>query len=113
MPRLSDSMEEGTVLTWNVAVGDSVEVGQEIAEIETDKANMGFEVDVAGTVLEILVQENETAPVGATIAVIGDPDAAGRSATSAGPVADGGTAAPDAGAPAGAPVASNGAGSTA
>jgi len=87
MPRLSDSMEEGTILTWHVAVGDAVSVGQEIAEIETDKANMAYEADVAGTVLEIVVQENETAAVGATIAVIGDPDAERQAATSAGPVA--------------------------
>ncbi len=91
MPRLSDSMEEGTILTWNVAVGDEVEVGQEIAEIETDKANMGYESDVAGTVLEILVPEGETAAVGAIIAVIGEPDAERQSARPAGPVADGDT----------------------
>ena len=74
MPRLSDSMEEGTILSWNVAVGDTVAVGQEIAEIETDKANMAYEADVAGTVLEIVVAENESAEVGAVIARIGDPD---------------------------------------
>ena len=77
MPRLSDSMEEGTVLNWLKKVGDEVVVGEELVEIETDKANMGYEADVAGTLLEILVQENETAPVGAVIARIGDPQAAG------------------------------------
>ncbi|HYC81233.1 MAG TPA: dihydrolipoamide acetyltransferase family protein [Solirubrobacterales bacterium] len=76
MPRLSDSMEEGTILTWLKQVGDEVAVGEEIAEIETDKANMAYEADVAGTLLEILVAEGETAPVGATIARVGDPDAA-------------------------------------
>jgi len=75
MPRLSDSMEEGTVLTWIKQVGDAVAVGEEIAEIETDKANMAFESDVAGTLLEIVVDEGETAAVGATIALIGDPGA--------------------------------------
>jgi pyruvate dehydrogenase E2 component (dihydrolipoamide acetyltransferase) len=75
MPRLSDSMEEGTVLNWLKQVGDEVAIGEELVEIETDKANMGYEADVAGTLLEILVQENETAPVGALIARIGDPDA--------------------------------------
>jgi pyruvate dehydrogenase E2 component (dihydrolipoamide acetyltransferase) len=75
MPRLSDSMEEGTVLNWLKKVGDEVVVGEELVEIETDKANMGYEADVAGTLLEILVGENETAPVGAVIARIGDPGA--------------------------------------
>ncbi len=75
MPRLSDSMEEGTVLRWMKQVGDTVALGEEIAEIETDKANMGFESDLAGTVLEIVVAEGESAPVGAVIARIGDPDA--------------------------------------
>jgi pyruvate dehydrogenase E2 component (dihydrolipoamide acetyltransferase) len=77
MPRLSDSMEEGTVLRWVKQVGDEVAVGEELVEIETDKANMGYEADVAGTLLEILVGENESAPVGAVIARVGDPQAAG------------------------------------
>src|ERR1700742_4775755 len=76
MPRLSDSMEEGTILTWMKQVGDDVAVGEEIAEIETDKANMAYEADVAGTLLEIVVAEGETAAVGAVIARVGDPDAA-------------------------------------
>src|SRR6201987_1489193 len=77
MPRLSDSMEEGTILRWIKQVGEEVAVGEELVEIETDKANMGYEADVAGTLLEIVVGENETAPVGAVIARIGDPQAAG------------------------------------
>ncbi|MCW2980947.1 MAG: Dihydrolipoamide acetyltransferase component of pyruvate dehydrogenase complex [Solirubrobacterales bacterium] len=89
MPRLSDSMEEGTVLNWLKQVGDEVALGEELVEIETDKANMGYEADVAGTLLEILVQENETAPVGAVIARIGDKDAVLLSAEAAGPVAAG------------------------
>src|SRR6059058_3758747 len=76
MPRLSDSMEEGTILAWLKQVGDEVAVGEEIAEIETDKANMAYEADVAGTLLEIVVAEGETAEVGAVIARVGDPDAA-------------------------------------
>jgi pyruvate dehydrogenase E2 component (dihydrolipoamide acetyltransferase) len=75
MPRLSDSMEEGTVLKWIKQIGDEVAIGEELVEIETDKANMGYEADVAGTLLEILIAENESAPVGAIIARIGDPDA--------------------------------------
>jgi pyruvate dehydrogenase E2 component (dihydrolipoamide acetyltransferase) len=89
MPRLSDSMEEGTVLNWLKQVGDEVAVGEELVEIETDKANMGYEADVAGTLLEIVVQENETAPVGAVIARIGDKDAQVPTAEAAGPVTAG------------------------
>jgi len=93
MPRLSDSMEEGTVLNWLKQVGDEVAVGEELVEIETDKANMGYEADVAGTLLEILVGENETAPVGAIIARIGDAGARlpvqGSGVAAAGPVAAG------------------------
>ena len=54
MPRLSDSMEEGVVLKWLKQVGDEVAVGDELVEIETDKANMAYEADVAGTLTEIL-----------------------------------------------------------
>jgi pyruvate dehydrogenase E2 component (dihydrolipoamide acetyltransferase) len=89
MPRLSDSMEEGTVLNWLKKVGDEVVVGEELVEIETDKANMGYEADVAGTLLEILVGENETAPVGAVIARIGDKDAVLPAAAPAGPATAG------------------------
>src|SRR4051794_36906300 len=72
MPRLSDSMEEGTILKWLVSEGDEVERGQEIAEIETDKANMMFESDTAGTVVEIVVSEGDTVPLGEGIARIGE-----------------------------------------
>jgi pyruvate dehydrogenase E2 component (dihydrolipoamide acetyltransferase) len=89
MPRLSDSMEEGTVLNWLKQVGDEVAVGEELVEIETDKANMGYEADVAGTLLEIVVEENETAPVGAVIARIGDKDAELPAPQTAGPVTAG------------------------
>ena len=72
MPRLSDSMEEGTVLRWLKSVGDEVGVGEELVEIETDKANMVYESDLAGTVVEILAQEGDTLPVGDPIARVGD-----------------------------------------
>jgi pyruvate dehydrogenase E2 component (dihydrolipoamide acetyltransferase) len=72
MPRLSDSMEEGTVLRWLKGVGDEVAVGDELVEIETDKANMVYESDLAGTITEILAQEGDTLPVGDTIARVGD-----------------------------------------
>jgi pyruvate dehydrogenase E2 component (dihydrolipoyllysine-residue acetyltransferase) len=72
MPRLSDSMEEGTVLQWLKAVGDEISVGDELVEIETDKANMAYEADVEGMLTEILVQEGETVPIGTPIARVGE-----------------------------------------
>ena len=71
MPRLSDSMEEGTVLAWMKSVGDEVAVGDELVEIETDKANMVYESDVAGTLTEILAEEGATLPIGEVIARVG------------------------------------------
>ena len=72
MPRLSDSMEEGTILTWLKQVGDEIAVGDEIVEIETDKANMAYESDVAGTLTEILAEEGATLAIGTPIARVGD-----------------------------------------
>jgi pyruvate dehydrogenase E2 component (dihydrolipoamide acetyltransferase) len=71
MPRLSDTMEEGTILSWLVADGETVKRGQELVEIETDKANMTYESDQEG-VLETIATEGETLPVGAPIARVGD-----------------------------------------
>jgi pyruvate dehydrogenase E2 component (dihydrolipoamide acetyltransferase) len=70
MPRLSDSMEEGTILKWLKAEGDDVARGDELVEIETDKATMTYEADTAGT-LAIVAQEGETLPIGQLIARIG------------------------------------------
>ena len=75
MPRLSDSMEEGTVLRWLKAVGDDVAVGEDLVEIETDKANMVYESDTAGVIVEIVAAEGQTLPVGAPIARVGSGDA--------------------------------------
>src|SRR5215207_348795 len=71
MPRLSDSMEEGTILKWLKSDGDEVKRGEELVEIETDKANMTYEADQEG-VLKIVAQEGDTLPVGQTIAQIGE-----------------------------------------
>jgi len=71
MPRLSDTMEEGTVASWLKKVGDSVEEGDILAEIETDKATMEFESFYTGTLLHIGIQEGESAPVDSVLAVIG------------------------------------------
>jgi len=73
MPRLSDSMEEATILQWLVAEGDAVEPGQPLAEIETDKATVIYEAEAGGTVLALSVGEGASVPLGAPIAVIGEP----------------------------------------
>src|SRR5688572_10006027 len=70
MPRLSDSMEEGTILKWLKSDGDEISKGEELVEIETDKANMTYEADQDGT-LKIVAQEGDTLAVGETIASIG------------------------------------------
>ena len=74
MPRLSDTMEEGTVASWLKKVGDTVNEGDILAEIETDKATMEFEAFYAGTLLHIGIQEGESAPVDSLLAIIGDKD---------------------------------------
>src|SRR3954453_1812564 len=71
MPRLSDSMEEGTILKWLKSDGDEVKRGDELVEIETDKANMTYEADSDG-VLEIVAQEGDSLAVGETIARLGE-----------------------------------------
>ncbi|MDC6366525.1 MULTISPECIES: pyruvate dehydrogenase complex dihydrolipoamide acetyltransferase [Flavobacteriaceae] len=71
MPRLSDTMEEGTVASWLKSVGDVVEEGDILAEIETDKATMEFESFYSGTLLHIGIQEGEGAPVDSLLAIIG------------------------------------------
>src|SRR3954464_14593867 len=72
MPRLSDSMEEGTVLKWLVDVGGEVKRGEPLVEIETDKANMTYEADSDGVLVEVLAEEGETLPIGQVIARIGE-----------------------------------------
>jgi pyruvate dehydrogenase E2 component (dihydrolipoamide acetyltransferase) len=71
MPRLSDTMEEGTVLRWLKRDGEQVRRGEELVEIETDKATMAYESDQDG-VLEIVAREGDTLAVGAVIAHVGD-----------------------------------------
>jgi pyruvate dehydrogenase E2 component (dihydrolipoamide acetyltransferase) len=73
MPRLSDSMEEGTILNWLKSPGDTVEQGDELVEIETDKANMVYEADAGGTLIEVVAEEGATLPIGEVIARIGEP----------------------------------------
>lgn len=71
MPRLSDTMTEGTVATWIKKVGDKVEEGDILAEIETDKATMEFEAFEAGTLLYVGIQEGQSAPVDSVLAILG------------------------------------------
>ena len=72
MPRLSDTMEEGTVASWLKKVGDKVEEGDILAEIETDKATMEFESFNEGTLLHIGIKEGDTAKVDTLLAIIGE-----------------------------------------
>jgi pyruvate dehydrogenase E2 component (dihydrolipoamide acetyltransferase) len=70
MPKLSDTMTEGTVVKWLKQVGDSIEIGDVLAEIETDKATMEMEAFDDGVLTEIQVQAGEKAPIGAVLAVL-------------------------------------------
>ena len=72
MPRLSDTMEEGTVAKWLKKVGDSIKEGDILAEIETDKATMEFESFNEGVLLYIGIKEGETAPVDSLLAILGE-----------------------------------------
>ena len=73
MPRLSDSMEEGTVLQWFAQAGDPVTEGDPLVEVETDKASVTYEAEVTGTLLSVGPAAGESVAVGAVIAVIGLP----------------------------------------
>jgi pyruvate dehydrogenase E2 component (dihydrolipoamide acetyltransferase) len=70
MPKLSDTMTEGTLIKWHKKVGDTVEIGDVLAEVETDKATMEMEAFDEGTITEILVQEGEKAVIGGVLAVL-------------------------------------------
>ena len=72
MPALGESVTEGTVTRWLKSVGDTVEVDEPLLEVSTDKVDTEIPSPVAGTLQEILVGEDDTVPVGADLAVIGD-----------------------------------------
>ena len=106
MPKLSDTMEEGKILKWLKHPGDRVAIGEILAEVETDKANMELEAYDEGTLAEVRVPEGESAPVGAVIAVLAAPGegvAAGPAAGAGKAAAAAEKAAPSARAPASAP----------
>ncbi len=74
MPRLSDTMEQGTIIKWNAKEGDSVSAGDAVADIETDKATMEMQVYDDGTIAKILVEEGSTVEVGTVIAIMAEED---------------------------------------
>src|SRR5437764_9961355 len=97
MPRLSDTMTEGTVSKWLKRQGDDVKKGEPIVEIETDKANIELEAYASGKLARIVLEEGQSAPVGdliGEIALAGEdasipPTAPARSAAAAAPEAPG------------------------
>src|ERR1700682_1187667 len=86
MPKLSDTMEEGTIVEWKKKTGDEVKQGDVLAEVESDKATFDLEAE-AGGVLSILVEQGVPAKIGAPIATIGEASAAPAKGKSAAPVA--------------------------
>src|SRR5215467_13153985 len=74
MPKLGDTMEEGKILGWMKQEGDTVQKGDAVAEIETEKVNIEVEAFATGTLRKVIAQAGETLPVGAPIALIGAPD---------------------------------------
>ncbi len=80
MPKLSDTMSEGTLIKWHKKVGDTVSIGDVLAEVETDKATMEMEAFDEGVITEILIQEGAKAPIGGVLAVL---DGEGGSAATA------------------------------
>lgn len=72
MPRLSDTMREGTIVTWLKKEGDEVENGELLAEVETDKAVMEFEAEEDGVIRKVLIGEKEPAPIGTPICIIAE-----------------------------------------
>src|SRR5713226_8746597 len=90
MPKMGDTMEEGKILRWMKQEGDPVKKGESLSEVETDKVNIEIEAFVGGVLRKILVAEGASAPVGATIALVGAPneplpeDVSGGSKTTSG-----------------------------
>ncbi|WP_136194402.1 2-oxoglutarate dehydrogenase, E2 component, dihydrolipoamide succinyltransferase [Actinomyces procaprae] len=103
MPALGESVTEGTVSSWLKSVGDTVEVGEPLLEVATDKVDTEVPSPVAGTLLEIRVAEDETVEVGTVLAIVGDAAEAGSAPAAPAPAsqeAEPGATAPVAAAPA-------------
>src|SRR6266581_136921 len=92
LPKLSPTMEEGVLVKWTKKEGDKVSPGDLIAEVETDKANMDFNVEDEGVLLKLLVNEGDTVKLGAPVAIIGT---AGEDVSALVAQAAGGDAKPD------------------
>ncbi|GAB4569595.1 MAG: pyruvate dehydrogenase complex dihydrolipoamide acetyltransferase [Anaerolineae bacterium] len=104
MPKLGFDMAEGTLVRWLKGVGDTINKGDVIAEIETDKATIEIETTATGTVLKHLVSEGDVVPVGADIAIVGEPGESADDAAPAPPAAESAPEAEAAAAPAPAPA---------
>ena len=104
MPKLSPTMEEGQISRWLKKEGDKVSMGEPLAEIDTDKATMEMQALANGVLRKILINEGQSAPLGQTIAVIGEPneDIASLLVRSTGGSSEAGTGETGAGAAAGA-----------
>ncbi|MBA3441583.1 MAG: pyruvate dehydrogenase complex dihydrolipoamide acetyltransferase, partial [Pyrinomonadaceae bacterium] len=74
MPKLSPTMEEGQLSRWLKKEGDTVSIGETLAEVDTDKATMEMQALAAGVLRKILVQAGETVPLGQIVAIVGAPD---------------------------------------
>src|SRR5687767_13963647 len=74
MPKLSEAMESGKIIKWLKKEGDRIAAGDILAEVETDKADVGMEAFGAGVLRKILAQAGSTAPVGSLIGVVAEPD---------------------------------------
>jgi pyruvate dehydrogenase E2 component (dihydrolipoamide acetyltransferase) len=107
MPKMGDGMEEGTLLRWLKNVGEEVEAGDPIAEIETDKVTLEIEAADSGLLTKTLVDEGQTVPIGTAIATIGEEDGAAPPAASQ-PAAAETTAKAESAAPTGAEVGAEG-----
>src|SRR5207249_8672969 len=80
MPRLGESVTEGTITRWLKQVGDRVEADEPLLEVSTDKVDTEIPSPASGVLLEIRVQEDETVEVGSVLAVVGEPGAAATEA---------------------------------
>ena len=74
MPRLSDTMESGTIVEWKVAVGDKVSSGDVVADVETDKATMEMQAYDDGTMASIMIGEGEAVEIGTVLAIMTEED---------------------------------------
>jgi 2-oxoglutarate dehydrogenase E2 component (dihydrolipoamide succinyltransferase) len=74
MPTLGETVSDGIVTRWLKSVGDTVVAGESLLEVSTDKVEMEIEAPASGVLLKVLVDENETAKVGETLAIIGPPN---------------------------------------